>query len=80
MTFLEWYADQYQVGPTNRENYRECASYLEGLRDAMTNDLSQEAINRLIRCEEVLRGAANMVDVLKREKIAHPSNPAGNAK
>ena len=65
-TFLEHYAEQFDPGDVNRSNYLECASYLEGFRDAMTPELSQEAINRLIRCENVLRGGANVIDILER--------------
>jgi hypothetical protein len=70
--FLKHYAEQFDVGQTNKVNYLECASYLEGFRDAATPELSQEALNRLIRCETLLRGAANMVDVMQRFGVTVP--------
>jgi hypothetical protein len=75
--FLDWYAEQYDAGAVNRMNYLECASYLEGLRDAMTRELSDEALQRLIRCETVLRGAANLTEVMRREKTPSPDNGSG---
>ena len=70
--FLKHYAEQFESGPTHRTNYLECASYLEGFRDAATPQLSQEAIDRLIRCESLLRSAANMVDVIQRFGVTIP--------
>ncbi len=70
--FLKHYAEQFNAGPTNKVNYLECASYLEGFRDAATPELSQEALGRLIRCETLLRDAANMVDVLQRFGVTVP--------
>jgi hypothetical protein len=64
--FLDWYAEQFDVGAVNDSNYRECASYLEGLRDAMTPQLSEEAVQRLMRCESVLRAAGNMIQHARR--------------
>jgi hypothetical protein len=65
-TFLQHYAEQFDSGAVNRSNYLECASYLEGFRDAMTPQLSQEAINRFMRCESLLRGAENVINILER--------------
>jgi hypothetical protein len=68
VVFLDWFADQFDAGAVHQSNYRECASYLQGLRDAMTSELSDEAIQRIIRCETVLLAAASMVDWARREK------------
>jgi hypothetical protein len=68
VVFLDWFAEQFDAGAVHKDNYRECASYLQGLRDAMTPELSQEAIHRIIRCETVLLSAANLVDWARREK------------
>jgi hypothetical protein len=73
-SFLQHYAEQFDAGAVNRENYLECAAYLEGLRDAMTPELSQEAINRMIRCANMMRGAANVIFILKQFDV-----PAGRA-
>lgn len=70
--FLRHYAEQFESGPTRQQNYLECASYLEGFRDAATPQLSQEAIDRFIRCESILRGAANMVEILQRFGVTIP--------
>lgn len=64
--FVDWYAEQFDAGAVQESNYRECASYLQGLRDFMTTELSQEAIQRLIRCEEALMAAGNMVGHARR--------------
>ena len=68
VVFLDWFAEQFDAGAVHQSNYRECASYLQGLRDAMTSELSDEAIHRIIRCETALMSAANMVDWARREK------------
>lgn len=70
--FLKHYAEQFNVAPTNVSNYAECASYLEGFRDAMTPQLSAEAIQRFIRCEAVLRDAGNMVQIMERFGVTAP--------
>lgn len=79
-TFLDYYAEQFDAGAPNKENYLECASYLEGLRDGLTQELSDEAIARLIRCESLLRGAANMISHMRRLNVteATPDNGEGS--
>lgn len=64
--FLEYYGEQFDAGAVQESNYRECASYLQGMRDFITSELSDEAIRRLIRCEELLLTAGNMVGHLRR--------------
>lgn len=71
--FVEWYAEQYDAGAVNCTNHLECAAYLEGVSDAMGRELGEEAINRLIRCVEVLRGAANILEVMRREQTPSPA-------
>lgn len=68
--FVDWYAEQFDAGAVQESNYRECASYLQGLRDFMTAELSQEAIQRLIRCEDALIAAGNMVMHARRLQTA----------
>jgi hypothetical protein len=70
--FTRWYAEQYDASTSNRVNYLECASYLEGMRDATAMELSQEALDRLERCVSALRGSANMLEVMDREEIGSP--------
>lgn len=72
MTFLEWYADQFDAGAVNRQNYAECASYLEGMRDA--GDYPPEAVSRLDRCISVIRAAGNMVNQLHNEHTPGPKS------
>jgi hypothetical protein len=67
--FVEWYAEQFDAAAVVEANYRECASYLQGLRDSMTPELSQEAIQRLERCEAALFAAGNMVGHARRMQI-----------
>lgn len=67
--FLEYYADQFDAGAVNRSNYLECAAYMQGLRDAMTSELSDEALRRFERVESLLQGAANVIEVLRRERV-----------
>jgi hypothetical protein len=68
VVFLDWFAEQFDACAVHQSNYRECAIYLQGLRDAMTSELSDEAIQRIIRCETVLLSAASLVDWARREK------------
>lgn len=66
--FLDFYADQFNATPVHESNYRECARYLQGMRDLLTSELSEEAIRRLISCEELLLNAGNMVSHMRRMK------------
>lgn len=68
-TFLAYYADQFNASVTNKGHFYALSLYLEGLRDGLTQQLSDEAIRRMIRCEEALQAAESLVDVLHRERI-----------
>ena len=63
---LESYAEAFGRNGVNPDNYAQSACYLQGLRDGMMSELSEEALSNLNRCIETLQGGANLVYWLRR--------------
>ena len=63
--FLDWYAEEFDSGAVNEDNYRECAAFLAGFLAAHGDDKD----GNLARCISLLRGGANLIAYMQREQM-----------